>query len=961
MAQNQTSPASEQLLLSLGTVLQTLREHNSVEVLIDTCLNYLQTEFEYHLIWIGLYDRLEHQLWGQGGVTPTEETNLLKQRFPLTSGDLLEQVVIQLQPLKIPDLRSENRARQWRNIAQSYNIQGAILVPLKYQDRCVGITLLGSQQWGITPSRTEEELLSIILGELAAALHRVETEWYRQHAKRPDQPIFYLLSQPGQVQTLEQFLRAVVEQIHQFIEPSRTCIYWYSQQGRYFWRRISNTQKMPDSSRNRPASGITAQEFEEFYHALNAEQLVVIGEAYSSLNRDITQRIMQKMRVRSLLAAPIRINQELQGFVAVEVYQPRLWQKSERNFLQGIAQLVEAITPGLNLEAQLDRLEQDYSLITQMNWLINQEEDWRILLKTSANQLCQRLGVFRFLLLQWDEDRQQFDILYQTPSLSRRLIQAPLPPLSETEEHVLQQQQLFALENWEDSELIPWQDSFKSVGVRSLLITPMDTTSNAPQPHLKALLVIAHDAPRSWEQSERILVRQMAQHLGLSLQQWHLIQRLQDQHQVMATLQSSWQILQPGDQVEQLERHWLNQIARRLNRPWGGLISWSERETAAHLVVSELPNTVCPLNPAIGFEIKEEPLIQQALNTNKLLHLKIRQLSSETQEWLQCPGIAQITVVTLRTHPEHQPTAVLILPEPHPSAVNSEDSHYQLMQLVTQFAWVRRFHRVQHHLYNQREELKWLNWYKQRRLEEFYRIMGQGFKQLNDLAQHPSQNGTDRQSPIPENQSAGSSDRPGVKPLYPLPSASNQLTFLRYHQLLREIGNALASTTALIRHEQWQLQNNRDPIPVANLLRRVTQRIKPLLKHHQVQLHIHRAKHYDVLGDRTKLDLILYELLFIACHRSFAAASIEIYVEAVSQHYIKIDIVDSGYLNPQLISDLTQGRSIDILTPSTLDSPPGQHLLICQQVIEQMGGQFYLKQNGPRQIVTQLILPRVQT
>jgi GAF domain-containing protein len=361
MAQNQTFSASEHLLLSLGTVLQTLREHNSVEVLIDTCLHYLQTEFNYHLIWIGLYDRLEHQLWGQGGVTPTEETTLLKQRFPLTSGDLLEQVVIQLQPLKIPDLRSENRARQWRNIAQSFNIQGAILLPLKYQDRCVGITLLGSQQWGITPSRAEEELLSIILGELAAALHRVETEWYRQHAKRPDQPIFYLLSQPGQVKTLEQFLSAVVEQIHQFIEPSRTCIYWYSQQGRYFWRRISNSQKMPDSSRNRPASGITAQEFEDFYHALNAEQLVVIGEAYSSLNREITQRIMQKMRVRSLLAAPIRLNQELQGFVAVEVYQPRLWQKSERNFLQGIAQLIEAITPGLNLEAQLERLEQDYA------------------------------------------------------------------------------------------------------------------------------------------------------------------------------------------------------------------------------------------------------------------------------------------------------------------------------------------------------------------------------------------------------------------------------------------------------------------------------------------------------------------------------------------------------------------------------------------------------------------------
>jgi GAF domain-containing protein len=718
---------------------------------------------------------------------------------------------------------------------------------------------------------------------------------------------------------------------------------------------------MPDSSRNRPASGITAQEFEDFYHALNAEQLVVIGEAYSSLNREITQRIMQKMRVRSLLAAPIRLNQELQGFVAVEVYQPRLWQKSERNFLQGIAQLIEAITPGLNLEAQLERLEQDYALITQMNWLINQEEDWRILLKTSANQLCQRLGVFRFLLLQWDQDRQQFDILYQTPSLSRRLIQAPLPPLGKIEQQILQQQQIIALENWEESQLQSWEDAFRLVGVRSLLITPMDTAPNTSPTPLKALLVIAHDAPRTWEQSEKILVRQMAQHLGLSLQQWQLIQRLQDQHQVMATLQSSWQILQPGDPVERLERHWLNQIARRLNRPWGGLISWSEIETVGHLVVSQLPNTVCPLDATLTLGIEAEPLLQQALKTNKLLHVKIAHLPSETQEWLQCPGIEQITVVTLRTHEQHQPTAVLILPEPHPSAVNSEDSHEQLMQLVSQFAWVRRCHRVQHHLYHQREELKWLNWYKQRRLEEFYRIMGQGFKQLNDIAQYPNQNGSDSLEAAPGEQQPSPSENLRLKPLHPLPSASNQLTFLRYQQLLREIGNALASTTALIRHEQWQLQNNHDPIPVANLLRRVTQRIKPLLKHHQVQLHIHRAKHYDILGDRTKLDLILYELLLIACYRSFSTTSIEIYVEAMSQNQIKIDIVDSGYINPQLMTDLTHGVASDVLTPSTLDSPPGQYILICQQVIEQMGGQFSLTQNGPRQVITQLILPRVNT
>ncbi len=955
MVYNQASTASEQLLVSLSKVLQTLREQNNIEVLIDSSLKYLQTQFNYQLIWISLYDRLDHQLCGQGGITPNEETRILKQRFALSSGDLLEQVIIQLQPLKIPDLRSELRAKQWRNIAHNFNIQGTILFPLQYQDRCLGVVLLGSQQWGVTPSRTEEELLSILFGELAASLHRLETEWYLQNAKQSDQSLFNLLSGLHQTETLEQFLEAVVEQIHQFIEPSRTCIYWYSKEGRYFWRRISNTQKTPDTSRNRAASGITAQEFKGFYQALNAEKVVVIGEAYSSLKRGITQRLMQKMRVRSLLAAPIRLHQELQGFVAVEVHQSRLWQKAEKTFLQGIAQLIEAVAPKLEIEAQLEQAQQDSTLITALNWTIAHEEDWRLLLKTTANQLCQRLGIFRFLLLQWNPLQQQFEIIYQTPSLSRRLIRGLLPPLPKIDQQTLQQQQILALENWEITHLKPWQEWFRPAGVRSLLMAEINLSNTEPSHSPGALLVVAHDAPRTWAQSEKLLVKQIAQHLGFSLQQWQLIQRLQDQNQVIATLHSSWQILQPTDPVEELERHWLNQMAIHLNRPWVGLISWSETEAVGHLVVSELPNTHCPLERSLTFDISTEPLIKKALNTEELLHLKVNHLPVATQQWLKCPGIELITVIALRTYPDYPPTGVLILPEPETLSLNSEDYTYQFMfiQLATQFAWLRRCQRVQHHLYHQREELKWLNWYKQRRLEEFYRIVGQGFKQLNELAQSPLKNGKTH-SLHPEIQSTLTEKEPEKQ-------SFQQLTLLRYQQLFREIGNALAAATALIKHEQWQLQNNHDPIPVANLLRRVSHRIKPLLKQYKVQLHIHRSKHYDILGDRIKLELIFYELLLMSCQRCDPETSIEIYVQAMNERQIKIEILDSGWVNPQLMIDLTSIAVSDLLTPSTLDTHPGQHLLICKQVIEQMGGEFHLEQYSNSRVLTQLILPRVST
>jgi hypothetical protein len=65
---------SEQQLVILGQVLQTLREAEDTKVLIDATLNYLKAQFysEYELIWIGLYDRLDHRLHGKGGFTPTE-------------------------------------------------------------------------------------------------------------------------------------------------------------------------------------------------------------------------------------------------------------------------------------------------------------------------------------------------------------------------------------------------------------------------------------------------------------------------------------------------------------------------------------------------------------------------------------------------------------------------------------------------------------------------------------------------------------------------------------------------------------------------------------------------------------------------------------------------------------------------------------------------------------------------
>ncbi|NJN49841.1 MAG: histidine kinase, partial [Alkalinema sp. RL_2_19] len=96
-------PNIAEQLLSLGQVLQHLREADDTKSLIETTLSYLKHQFaeNYGLIWLGLYDRLDHRLIGKGGVLPQGSLEILKQRFSLTSGDLLEQVVMQQRPVAV--------------------------------------------------------------------------------------------------------------------------------------------------------------------------------------------------------------------------------------------------------------------------------------------------------------------------------------------------------------------------------------------------------------------------------------------------------------------------------------------------------------------------------------------------------------------------------------------------------------------------------------------------------------------------------------------------------------------------------------------------------------------------------------------------------------------------------------------------------------------------------------------
>jgi GAF domain-containing protein len=918
MVQPKEPQPYDKQLVALGRVLQTLREEENSDVLIDTVLNYLKTEFDYSLVWVGLYDRLEHRLFGKGGIIPSGEQSFLKQRFSLQPGDILEQVVIQQRALAVPDLREELRSGDWRKAAQKSGIQGTVIFPIRYRDICYGVALLGSTAWGISPRADEKARLSMLLGELAAALFKIETEWQRQQTKHPDVPLLQLLTQMRSLSGLGPRLEAVVEATHGFIQPTRTNIYWYERERRYFWRRLGNHQRTVGfKEANQLTSGITVQEINGFYQALMGDQVVAIGEAHSSLKADATSRLMQQIKARSLLAAPILYQNELLGFLAVEGNEPRIWTENEKNFVRGAAQMIALTAPLDEMESAIAQIQLDRELTAEIARSIYSEEDWKNTLKHTADALCKRLKVERFLVLLYEKDLKEFEVAYQNYPSNRRPLAPVLEALSATDLKMVQKStEAISIENLDtDVKLLAWRDRLLEAGVRSIVLS----STSIGQP-LEGLIVVGHEAPRGWNRVERELVQVVSQQIGFILHQWQL-QRQTGQLQTLSqSMQWGLTAMQQTHDLDLLEQSALQQVAKVMQVPLALLVAWTPGQTDAKLISSPPPSDRFAANVDAAIPMHTDFLVQWTLEQNGGLPLSVADLPANSRRWLYGTGIGQILAIALRTAPEHQPTGILIVvDEAERRWAERHTNTFSI--LANQLAWTRRYLSLTKQLTLQRLELERLNWYKHRRLEEVQRSVEIGLKRLDELG-----------------------------------APKEPLFATRQQQILRQLKDAIAPLNEVIAVEQWKFQTQTASITLITLLKRTLERVDGVIKERQLWSQIHDETNINIGGDILKIELIVYEVLLDACQRSSIGGRIDLWCRQIDTRWFELSITDSGQVESHLFTELETGR-IDWLAPSILDHPPGLHLLICQALMKRLGGEFNFYRLEDGRNTSRLILP----
>lgn len=919
MVSQQEPNIYDKQLVSLGRTLQILREEENTDVLIDTVLAFLSTEFDYSLVWIGLYDRIEHRLIGKGGSAGKSSLALLKQRFVLTPGDLLEQVVIQQRPLAVPDLREEMRAGEWRKAAQTLNVQGTVIFPIRYRDLCYGVALLGTPHWGISPKSDEKARLSMILGSLGSALYQIETEWQRQQEKRPDEPLLTLLTKMRSLSGLGARLEAVVEETQRFIQPTRTNIYWFERERRYFWRRVSNRQHTKGFSEvNQAASGITVQEVSAFYQAMISDQVVSIGEAHSSLKADTTSRLMQQIRARSLLAAPILAQTELLGFLAVEGNEPRIWEEEEKNFIRGAAQIIALTAPLNEMEQSIEEIKADQQLTAGIARSIYSEEDWKATLRNAAEQVCKRLRAERFLILMHDLEQDLFDVAYQTQPQNRRPLLSVLAPLPAATRKLLESSpEAIGFENLDGhEELGEWRDRLSELGIRSALVC-----NTALGKALEGVVIVCHENPRNWSRAERELVQVVSQQIGLILHQWSLQQQNEQQQKINQTIQWGMSTIQQTHQLENLERATLEQLLQVLQAPLSALITWVSGGNAGRILTATPPNDNFAINAGLEIPIQTDPLIRWAVESDELLAIAATDIPPETRQWLTGASIGQVLVMALRTAPEHEPTGVLLIADT--AERQWLDRHLKaLSTLASQVAWSRRYLSLTKLLANQRGELERLNWYKHRRLEDTYRTLITSLKRFNELG-----------------------------------NSKDPLYNTRQQQILRQLSDGVAPLAALVQSEQWQLCYHNQTISLISLLKRALERVDWLIKQRQLWSQVHDETNLTISGDTDKIELILYELLAIACYRSSAGGRIDLWCRQIDNRWFELSITDNGQVEPGLLDDLETGRSRDLLATSKLDQPPGLHLAICQSLAQLAGCELTVYALEDNRTVSRLVLP----
>ncbi len=929
----------EQQLVALQSVLHNLQGSQPVESLVTTALDFLQSEFDYSLIWLALHDTTANTLIGMGGIAP-READILKQSFSVLPGDTFDQVLLTGRSEKVTNLQENSRVGKWRQVAQHCRVQGALIHPLRYQEQSLGLLLLGSPLWGYDPRAGQTAQISIFSMALAASLYQHQQPSQAQDRNKADDMSLSMLGVLEQVANLpdvERRLQAVVQHLHQLIAPTRTSLYWLEPQEQLFWQRVSyQTEKGPRSQRSTSEKAkIDLKDMGQFAQALRGGQMTAVSDALGAVHASMPTRLMVQMKSRSLLSAPILAEKQLLGFLALEGAEPHVWQEHEKTLVRSAAQLLSLSVrlDGHTTDTQSATPTDDWTaqlLSTLLNPSVRSSpKDQKAFFKQILMQVSSGLQVQWVVLLRRDSTTDQFHVEDQLHGPKRRPLTESLAALSDIDQKMLQRStSVISIDNLKDDlRLLTWRDSLMARGMRSLSMVRFD-----PGLLENSYLLVGCDSVRTWNPEQEERLQQIAHALGVVKQQQHLQDKYVREQQISTVLQEKLITFQEIQDPDQLGPAALQSLVDLLQVPFAALLQWTPGQPQGWISTCI---TTYDFNVVEGtvVEMEHDPLIQQLLNPapksaskhetqGGLIQLSAEDLMPATRQWLNCPHQAHLLAMALPPSPSGQSLGAVVVGDITHRSWNSLVLT-AAEAIVQHFAITDRSVRTIQMVRQEYEALECLNWHKQRQLEGFYHGLAQQSRQLQDLL---------------------STQTPSGKTV-------------RQNRIFDQMQQNLSAIERLLCNESWQLSSAQESVALSKLLRTAMMRVDGLAKTRNLWIQVHNQTPAAKLLGASKLESILSELLLAACERSAPEGRIDVWCRLVNDHTIEVALTDNGQINPKLIKALKSAQTRDLLVPSILDLPQSRCLKACQSLVMELGGKMKLGQLEDGRAISRLILP----
>ena len=908
----QSIPASQNRTLArLSQLLKTLRETQQADALVDAVSPYLKGELNYELAWFGIYDESGDCLIGNEAFTPSNKRLMHRERIALTPGSILEQVFVQRRPLTLANLGEERTAGKWQTIARTIGLQGTLVFPIHCYDRCYGVVILGRKAWGMSPNSDEIAILSMLMGQMATALNQRADSQQAERKKRPAEPLLRLLDELRNLPSLEIRLKRLVDETHQFIGSSRTSLYWFDPSERSFKQRCANHAH--GEAANEKSAVISAADCPSLYQSLKSDRLLSISDTNGSLQADIASYLQSQLKLRSILATPLWGPDGLLGFFASEGLAPRLWTEEEKQYLQGVAQLATLIAPMGNVEAAITQEKADQNLVDGLAQAVRDQQSWQDSLRATAQQLFQRLGISRMLLLDYDESSSNFPLLQQYQQGKRKVLNAPLPSLSELDWQLLNENPTgIALEDWQnDLRLVGWKKSLEAAGVQSCMLCP-----TAPGSAQEGMLLVTREQTYSWTQNEQALLYRVAQQLNLVMHQRAVVRQMQQLETLHQSLQWGLTAMLQERNPERLDEVATQSISRLLNVPLVALFSWSPKDGLGSLVASTHQDSNWSLPQGLTVDSLRDPLMQELLQADNLIVTHPESLAPATQEWLQLAHLDQIILFPLRTHPGEVPQGVVLAGVEKRRQWNPESLNFA-NTLVVQLAGSRRTVRQLIQQGEQQLQLQQLNWYKQYCSDRFAGTLQRDLKRLQ------------------ENNAAD--------------PACQHMEYL------------LNMMSDVFSKERDGLKTRLQTIPLTRFLKQVKERIDGQVSQQQLwcQFHGTDVQNTQLKGDILKLEGIVHEVLRAACDRCLMGGRIDVWCRLQPENLIELSVTDNGIFDPQLLTALQPTADpSDPLVQSLLEEGTGLNLSLVRHLAQQLGHslEFFPLEDGRN--MSRLLIPQ---